>query len=109
MARYVDMMNAQNQQALASEQHPLQPNMNVCQPCSQKIKDRSKNSWHEEQSNEETKKSDEVKEHSFVHLIKRRNEMNQPNQNTWHDLDRVIEELKAMKKIRRIVQPEDRW
>ena len=32
---------------------------------------------------------------------KTREEANRPNETTWHDLDRVMEELREMKRVRR--------
>ena len=73
--------------------------MSARQPHSQGIEDRSEHSWHKERSNEKTDKSDKVSKHSSVRLKMRSNGMNPPDQNTRCDLDRVIEELKEMKKI----------
>ena len=80
-----------------TEQHPATKHECSSTRKTQRTDDRSAHPWHKEQSNEGINKLNEVIEHSSVHFRKR-NGTNQPDQNTRHDLDMVIKELKKIRK-----------
>ena len=99
MARYMEMLKAQNRQALEPKQSAQQPNPNVRPLLSHETKIPLVHSCHEERVKEATDKSNEASEHSFANLRGKRNETYQSDQDTCRDLDKIIKELREMKKI----------